>query len=93
MMNKSELITAIASRTGLTKKDTEATLNNFIEVVTETLQNKGKIQLIGFGTFLTRKREARVGRNIQTGEEIHIPSCNVPAFKAGKTLKNLLSHK
>lgn len=93
MMNKSELITAIASRTGLTKKDTEATLNNFIEVVTETLQSKDKIQLVGFGTFLTRKREARVGRNIQTGEEIHIPSCNVPAFKAGKTLKSLVSHK
>lgn len=93
MMNKSELVSAVATKTGLTKKCTETTLNGFIDVVTETLQSKSKISLVGFGTFLTRKREARTGRNIQTGEIIHIPSCVVPAFKPSQTLKNLVNHK
>ena len=86
-MNKQELVNAIATETGLSKKDTEATLNSFVNVVSNALSKKDKVQLIGFGTFETRKRAARTGRNPQTGEEIKIKASTVPAFKPGKTLK------
>ena len=86
-MNKAELINAIADETGLSKKDTEATINSFVNVVSNALENKDKVQLIGFGTFETRERAARTGRNPQTNEEIKIPASTTPAFKAGKTLK------
>lgn len=86
-MNKAELINAIADETGLSKKDTEATINSFVNVVTNALENKDKVQLIGFGTFETRERAARTGRNPQTNEEIKIPASTTPAFKAGKALK------
>ena len=69
-MNKAELINAIADETGLSKKDTEATINSFVNVVSSALENKNKVQLIGFGTFETRERAARTGRNPQTNEEI-----------------------
>jgi len=86
-MNKAELVNAIANETGLSKKDTEATLNSFVNVVTNALENKDKVQLVGFGTFETRARAARTGRNPQTGEELKIAAATVPAFKAGKALK------
>ena len=73
-MNKSELIAAIAAKTGETKKDAEATLNAFIDVVTEALVKGDKVQLVGFGSFEVRKRAARKGRNPQTKEEIKIPA-------------------
>ena len=92
-MNKSDLIAAIAAKTGETKKDAEATLNAFIDVVTEALVKGDKVQLVGFGTFEVRKRAARKGRNPQTKEEIKIPASKAPVFKAGKALKELVNKK
>ena len=92
-MNKSELIAAIAAKTGATKKDAEATLNSFIDVVTEALVKGDKVQLVGFGSFEVRKRAARKGRNPQTKEEIKIPASKAPVFKAGKALKELVNKK
>ena len=73
-MNKSDLIAAMAAKTGSTKKDAEATLNAFVDVVTEALVKGDKVQLVGFGSFEVRKRAARKGRNPQTKEEIKIPA-------------------
>ena len=92
-MNKSELIAAIAAKTRETKKDAEATLNAFTEVVTESLIKGEKVQLVGFGSFEVRKRAARKGRNPQTKEEIKIPASKAPVFKAGKALKELVNKK
>ncbi len=92
-MNKSELIAAIAAKTGETKKDAEATLNAFIDVVTDALVKGDKVQLVGFGSFEVRKRAARKGRNPQTKEEIKIPASKAPVFKAGKALKELVNKK
>ena len=92
-MNKSELIAAIATKTGETKKDAEATLNAFVNVVSETLAKGDKVQLVGFGSFEVRKRAARKGRNPQTKEEIKIPASKAPVFKAGKALKELVNKK
>ena len=92
-MNKSELIAAIATKTGSTKKDAEASLNAFVETVTETLVKGDKVQLVGFGSFEVRKRAARKGRNPQTKEEIKIPASKAPVFKAGKALKELVNKK
>ena len=89
-MNKTELIAAIAAKTGETKKDAEATLNAFVNVVSETLAKGDKVQLVGFGSFEVRKRAARKGRNPQTKEEIKIPASKAPVFKAGKALKDLV---
>lgn len=86
-MNKAELIDAMSKETNLTKKDVESVLNSFVNVVSKTLAKKDKVQLVGFGTFETRKRSARTGRNPQTGEEIKIKASTVPAFKPGKALK------
>ena len=92
-MNKAELIDAMAKETSLSKKDTEATLNAFVNAVSKELSKKGKVQLIGFGTFETRKRAARTGRNPQTGKELKIAAATVPAFKAGKALKEKVNKK
>ena len=92
-MNKSDLIAAIAAKTGDTKKDAEATLNAFIDVVTESLAKEEKVQLVGFGSFEVRKRAARKGRNPQTKEEIKIPASKAPVFKAGKALKDVVNKK
>ena len=92
-MNKSELVAAISAKTNETKKVTEETLNAFIEVVTETLKKGDKIQLVGFGSYETKSRAARKGRNPQTGEEIKIPASKVPSFKAGKALKDEVNKK
>ena len=92
-MNKSDLIAALAAKTGSTKKDAEATLNAFVDVVTETLVKGEKVQLVGFGSFEVRKRAARKGRNPQTKEEIKIPASKAPVYKAGKALKDLVNKK
>ena len=92
-MNKAELIDAMAKETSLSKKDTEATLNAFVNAVSNELSKKGKVQLVGFGTFETRKRAARTGRNPQTGKELKIAAATVPAFKAGKALKEKVNKK
>ena len=90
-MNKTELVKAMMEKTGDTKKTTEETLNAFISVITEALQNEDKVQLVGFGTFETRKRAARKGRNPQTGAEMKIPASTSPVFKAGKALKETVN--
>ena len=87
-MNKAELVNAMTTETGVSKKDVEKVLNSFINVVSNEMANKGKVQLVGFGTFETRQRAARTGLNPQTKEEIKIPACTAPAFKAGKALKD-----
>jgi DNA-binding protein HU-beta len=87
-MNKAELVNAMATDTGLTKKDVESVLNSFVNVVSDELAKNEKVQLVGFGTFETRERAARTGRNPQTGEELKIAASTVPAFKAGKALKD-----
>lgn len=86
-MNKSELISAVAEKTELSKKDATSAVDAVFEVITETLSKGEKVQLIGFGNFEVRARAARKGRNPQTGEEIDIPASYVPAFKPGKALK------
>ena len=88
MANKQDLIAEVAAKTGLTKKDSEKAVNAFGEVVTEFLAKGEKVQLIGFGNFEVRERAARKGRNPQTGAEITIAASKVPAFKAGKALKD-----
>ena len=90
-MNKAELVEALATKTGETKKNAEASLNAFIDVVTEALKKGDKVQLIGFGSFEVRKRAARKGHNPQTKEEIKIPASKAPVFKAGKALKALVN--
>lgn len=90
-MNKTELVTALAEKADVTKKDAEKVISAFIDVVGDTLKKGDKIQLVGFGTFETRERAAREGKNPQTGEKIKIAACTVPAFKAGKALKDLIA--
>lgn len=91
-MNKAELITKIAEKSELTKKDAEIALNAFIEATTEALVEGDKIQLVGFGTFETRERAARQGRNPRNPEQvIEIPSSVAPVFKAGKALKDAVN--
>ena len=92
-MNKSDLVAAMAAKTGDTKKSAEETLNAFVDVVTEALVKGEKVQLVGFGSFEVRKRAARKGRNPQTKEEIKIPASKAPVFKAGKALKELVNKK
>ena len=92
-MNRADLIAAIAAKTGETKKSAEASVNAFVDVITESLVEGDKVQLVGFGSFEVRKRAARKGRNPQTKEEIKIPASKAPVFKAGKALKDLVNKK
>ena len=87
-MNKTELIAQIAEKAGLSTKDAEKALNATVDVITEALAQGDKVQLVGFGGFETKKREARMGRNPKTKETIEIPASRVPVFKAGKALKD-----
>lgn len=89
-MNKTELVMAMVEKTGLSKKDAEKALTAFTDVVAETLKKGDKIALVGFGTFEARQRAARVGKNPLTGAEVKIPATTVPAFKAGKALKDII---
>jgi len=86
-VNKAELISKMSEKSNLTKKDAEVALKAMMESVIETLENKEKVQLIGFGTFETRERAERKGRNPRTKEEMIIPASVVPAFKPGKEFK------
>lgn len=90
-MNKAELITSLAEKSGLTKKDAEKALKAFMESVQETLTKGEKVQLVGFGTFEVKARGERKGRNPKTLEEITIPASKVPVFKAGKELKDVVN--
>ena len=92
-MNKTELVAAMAEKTGLSKKDAESALNAFTGVVAEELKKGEKIQLVGFGTFEVSERAARTGRNPQTGAEMKIAASKAPKFKAGKALKDLVNKK
>ena len=90
-MNKQELISAMAEKANLSKKDAEAALNAFVGTVEAALVKGEKVQLVGFGGFEVRERAARTGRNPQTGTEMKIAAAKVPAFKAGKALKDLIN--
>ena len=90
-MNKTELVAAMAEQTNLSKKDVEAVLKSFADVVSEELKNGGKVQLVGFGTFEVSERAAREGRNPLTGETMQIKASKSPKFKAGKALKDQLN--
>lgn len=90
-MNKSELIDAVAEKSGLTKADSERAFKAFVETVTDALKEGDQVTMIGFGTFLVRERKARQGRNPRTGEAIQIKAANNPAFKAGKALKDAVN--
>ena len=92
-MNKSDLIAAVAAKTGESKKNAEASVNAVVDVITESLKKGDKVQLVGFGSFEIRERAARKGRNPQTMEEIRIPASKAPVFKAGKALKDLINKK
>ncbi|MCG0050734.1 HU family DNA-binding protein [Priestia aryabhattai] len=86
-MKKAELIEAVASKSELTKQDAKKAVEALFETISTTLVKGEKVQLVGFGTFEVRERAERTGRNPQTGEEMTIPATKVPAFKAGKELK------
>jgi len=88
-MNKSELIDSMAEKTGLTKADLSKALEAFTTTVGEVVTSGDSLALVGFGTFSVRERAARVGRNPRTGDEIQIAAAKIPAFKAGKALKEL----
>ena len=90
-MNKSELIVALAQKADLSKKDAEKALSAFVEVVTESLKAGDKVQLVGFGTFESKERPARVARNPRTGEEITIAASKTASFKVGKALKDSIN--
>ena len=90
-MNKAELVAAVAEKTALSKKDSEKAVNAAFEAITEALVAGGKVQLVGVGSFETKERNARIGRNPRTKEEIEIPASRVPAFKAGKALKDAVA--
>ena len=92
-MNKTELTAAVAAQAEITKKDAEAAVNAVIDAITEALKKGDKVQLVGFGTFEVRKREARQGRDPRTGKSIEIPASKAPAFKAGMPLKNAVNQK
>lgn len=90
-MNKAELIAQVAEKSDLTKKDAEKAVSALIETVEEALVKGDRVQLVGFGTFEIRERAARKGRNPQTGQEIDIAATRVPVFKAGKSLREVIS--
>ncbi len=90
-MNKTELVAAISTKSSVSKKDAEAVVKAFTEVVTEELKKGEKIQLVGFGTFEVSERPARTGRNPQTGKEMKIAASKAPKFKAGKALKDAIN--
>ncbi len=90
-MNKTELIAAVAEKAGLTKKDAERVVGATFETLTASLKKGEKVQISGFGIFEVKTREARIGRNPRTKEEIKIPATRQPAFKASKTLKDTIA--
>jgi DNA-binding protein HU-beta len=87
VVNKNELIEELSEKTGFTKSDTKKFIDKYIEVISKSLKKGKDVQLVGFGTFKVTKRKARTGRNPQTGKVLKIPAKKVPAFRAGKALK------
>ena len=87
-MNKTELINEVAKKCGISKKDAEKAVNATVDTIDDTLAAGDKVQLVGFGSFETKTREARMGRNPRTKEAVEIPAATVPVFKAGKALKD-----
>ncbi|HHY0508153.1 TPA: HU family DNA-binding protein [Vibrio parahaemolyticus] len=90
-MNKSQLVSHIAHTADISKAKADAALSTILEGISDTLSNGDEVALVGFGTFKVNERAARTGRNPRTGEEIHIAAAKVPAFKAGKTLKEAVN--
>ena len=90
-MNKTELIAAVAEKAAISKKDADKAIAAFVDSITDALKAGDKVQLVGFGTFEVRTREARTGKNPRTGEAIKIAASKVPAFKAGKALKDAVN--
>ena len=90
-MNKTEIIAAVAEKTGMTKKDAERVINATVETIETSLVKGEKVQISGFGIFEVKAREARVGRNPRTKETIQIPATRLPAFKASKALKDAVA--
>ena len=90
-MNKTELVATVAEKSGLTKKDAERVVSAAFETIATELSKGEKVQISGFGIFEVKEREARVGRNPRTKEAIEIPASKVPAFKASKALKDIVS--
>jgi DNA-binding protein HU-beta len=89
-MNKAELVDAVARRVGTTKKETALIVETVLEEITNALSSGEKVQLVGFGNFEIRERAARMGRNPQTGETIQIEASRIPAFRAGKVLREVI---
>lgn len=90
-MNKQELISAAAEKTGFSKKNTEATVTAVLETIISALEDNEKVQLVGFGSFEVKERAARIGRNPKTKEAIEIPASKAPVFKPSKALKDILA--
>jgi len=91
-MNKTELILSISEKAGISRKDAEKALNAAVETITEALAREEKVQIVGFGSFETKFRPERLGRNPRTKEDVIIPASKAPAFKAGKALKDAVNH-
>ena len=89
-MNKAELIQAVVAKSGLSKKDADAAVAAVVDAITDALKAGEKVSLVGFGTFAVKARAARTGKNPQTGEAIEIAASKVPAFTAGKALKDAI---
>ncbi len=92
-MNKEELVAEISKKAGVSKKDAMTVLGAWVDTIQKTVSKGGKVTLVGFGTFESRKRAARIGRNPQTGKELKIAAKKVPAFSAGKKFKTIVSGK
>ncbi len=90
-MTKADFITAVADKAGITKKDADAALSAVIDTITDTLAKGDKVQLVGFGTFEVRERKAREGINPRTKDKISIAATKIPAFKAGRALKDAVA--
>ena len=90
-MNRMELVAIAAEKAGMTKKDTDAAIKAMLEAIEEALVKGEKVQLMGFGTFETKERPARQGKNPRTGESVTIPAARIPVFKAGKTLRDTVN--
>ena len=86
--NKADLVEAVAVKAEISKKEAAAALDALLETMTTALKNRDKVQLIGFGSFVTRERKERKAKNLRTGEQIIVPATTVPAFKAGRALKD-----
>lgn len=90
-MNKGEFVDAVAAQGDMSKSDAATAVDAVLDAVTEAMRKGEQVTLVGFGTFLVRKREARTGRNPRTGEPLQIAASNVPSFKAGKALKDAVN--